>query len=164
MAGLLDEPMIVRTIGDTSYITGGFFSMFSGGEDNWLQFDAADATSITADFGANIGSTSPLDSYENDEVIVDEVGTETIDGVNTTHYLVTIVDDEAAPFDVWIDDEGLLRQIITSQSQADDETGESVQVEFTIRFFDYGEPVTIEAPPEDKVVDGSSMTSLLGGN
>lgn len=164
MAGLLDEPMVVRTIGDTAYITGGFFSMFSGGADNWLQFDSDDATSLTADFGADIGAASPLDSYENDNVIVDEVGTETVDGANTTHYLVTIVDDDAEPFDVWIDDEGLLRQIVTSQSGSDDETGENVQVELTIRFFDYGEPVTIEAPPQDKVIDGSSMTALLGDN
>ncbi len=169
MAGLLDEPMVVRTVGDKAYITGGFFAMFSGGEGNWIEFESDDATSLTADFGADIGAASPLDSYENDDVIIDEVGRETIDGVETTHYLVTIADDGAGsadtePFDVWIDGDGLLRQITTSQVQADDETGQDVNVQLTIRFFDYGEPVTIEAPPADKVIDGANMAALLGDN
>ena len=163
MDGLFDEPILVRTIGDSAYVSGGVFTMFTGGE-GWLELDADDASSITSDLGADLTAQNPLDEFTEDDVIIEDLGSDSIDGVNTTHYQVTVVGKDLQPFDVWIDDDQLLRQVITVQTGGDSTLGQAGTVKLTARFFDYNEPVEIETPPADQIVDGSSIAALLGAD
>ena len=107
-----------------------------------------------------------------------KVGTETIDGVPTTHYRGTIdaqdaldrttakerkalqrlldgakargVDATSATFDVWVGDDGLVRRL----TQAIGSVGN-----VTMTFSGYGEPVHIEAPAADETADLSGMVT-----
>ena len=120
------------------------------------------------------GNPSPADALAQLRGSKDakKLGTATIDGVNTTHYRVTIDLDRAlaratpeqrkackelvraakrngvdvAPThaDVWIGDDDLVRRF--------SETIGSVG-SITMTFSDYGAPVQIEAPPADETLD-----------
>jgi hypothetical protein len=107
-----------------------------------------------------------------------KVGTETIDGVRTTHYRGTVdvqealgqatakerralqrlldeaeahgVDATSRTFDVWVGDDGLVRRLT-------EQVGSLGHV--TMTFSDYGEPVHIEAPAAASTVDLSSLSS-----
>jgi lipoprotein LprA len=87
-------------------------------------------------------------------------GTEQVDGVDTTRLTGVIdlsdlaqgMDDDAAvalagePLDVtlWIDDESMIREIELVGPLLTSESDDVVRV---VRFFDFNEPVEIEAPP-----------------
>ena len=120
------------------------------------------------------GNPSPTDALAQLRGSKDakKLGTETIDGVNTTHYRVTIDVDKAlaratpqqrkalkqliqaakrngvdvAPTyaDVWIGDDGLVRRF-------SEKLGSVGTIAMT--FSDYGEPVQIEAPPANETLD-----------
>ncbi|MCS7006192.1 MAG: hypothetical protein RMM28_03400 [Thermoleophilia bacterium] len=109
----------------------------------------------------------PLDEFRPDAILgtlrqasgeTERVGREDVRGVETVRYRVMVTCagarlacDGVVPVDVWIDDGGLLRRI-----QIDDDIGEG-----TIEFFDFGAEVEIEAPPDDKVVDDSSLDTSV---
>ncbi len=120
------------------------------------------------------GNPSPTDALAQLRGSKDakKLGTVTIDGVNTTHYRVTIDLDKAlaratpqqrkalkelvrtakrngvdvAPthVDVWIGDDGLVRRF-------SERLGSVGTIAMT--FSDYGEPVQIEAPPANETLD-----------
>lgn len=101
-----------------------------------------------------------------------EKGTQEIDGVETTHYTVT-VDTQAAlraqgmqgqvpqgqlpktlDYDVWVDDENLVRKLRMDVQQA--------KVDMTLS--QWGEPVDISAPPPGQTTDmGTLMQQQQGG-
>jgi hypothetical protein len=105
---------------------------------------------------------------------VKQVGTETIDGVKTTHYTGTVSPSEMAgkldsklqaqfeglykqlgvsstAFDVWVDGDSLPRKMVTKM------TTKSGTMSTTILYRDYGKPVSISAPP-------ASLTGSLPSN
>jgi hypothetical protein len=105
-----------------------------------------------------------------------KLGTETIDGVQTTHYRVAVdlkdalakatpkqrealnrlwrfarqqgVDPAATKSDVWIGDDGLVRRTTETLGGLGS---------VTTTFSDFGTPVHIEAPPADETVDVSAL-------
>lgn len=103
---------------------------------------------------------------------IEEVGTEEIDGVSTTHYKADLSfdkmldqapDQEAAdeiraqfeamggdidtiPSEVWIDEDGLPRRMQLSMSI--EAEGQTAELDMTIDLFDYGVDVEVE-PPAD---------------
>jgi hypothetical protein len=98
------------------------------------------------------------------------VGKETVDGTATDHYRLTIDTSAVASaipslsaqatalpatetVDVWFDGEGRFKQMRM------DTGGETV----TESFSDWGEPVTVKAPPANRVQDMTSLTSGLTG-
>jgi hypothetical protein len=111
------------------------------------------------------------------------VGTEDVRGVPTAHYFAVIdwqkLLQQAAksgdrpdlleqfqgfggtmeniPVDVWVDANSLLRRMTMtfSMTAGTQEAGGSLQLEL----FDYGEPVSVEAPPASDVVDALSLKS-----
>jgi hypothetical protein len=108
-----------------------------------------------------------------------EVGKETIDGVDTTHYH-GIVDLQKAsgaaglssaavqrllamgapsqyPMDVWVDDAGLIRRFASSYDQSSG--GQVVSLEMTMDMSDYGTPVDVTAPPADQVFDATDLAA-----
>jgi hypothetical protein len=119
---------------------------------------------------------------------VTTVGTEQIDGVDTTHYranvdlskypdLVPADQREAVrkaidqltktahlssfPVHVWVDKDGLVRQVravLTETIQ-----GQTMNVVTTERFHDFGAPVDVQIPSSDQVTDISSMAGAATG-
>lgn len=103
-----------------------------------------------------------------------EVGPVTIDGVETTHYqsIVDLGDEslsqsgwlgfEGVPIeadgevtvDLYVDGNGLLNQLDLSGDVEDPaESGESGTFDVSMRFFDVGSDITIEAPSDAEVFD-----------
>jgi hypothetical protein len=105
----------------------------------------------------------------------EEVGSEPVRGVDTTHYRGTIDLRKAAeglpeearesvdrvieltgerelPVDVWIDDDGLARRI-TYEQPLPAPGAEDASMELTMEFFDFGLDVDVEPPPAEDVID-----------
>jgi hypothetical protein len=92
----------------------------------------------------------------------EEVGTERVDGVETTRLRATEPRElpnleidgndtagNATALDVWVDGDGLVRRLdVTLEGRF----GDSVE-HISIRFYDIGEPVTIEAPAHATPID-----------
>lgn len=101
-----------------------------------------------------------------------EVGSDTVRGVATTHYKIVIdpaktiekspemkqfleslkklggssadTESEPMPYDVWLDDQGLVRRMRSETKVAAD--GAEVVAVSTVEYYDYGTPVDITAP------------------
>lgn len=110
-----------------------------------------------------------------------EVGKETVDGVETTHYTGTYrIEDavsklppesqeafrksmgttglDAMSFDLWVDGRQLPRKMALKSKQ----TAQGA-MNLTMSYRDFGKPVQISAPPESEVTDFSQMLNGLGG-
>lgn len=184
MADMFGE-MEVRTIGDTSYMRFGFFSML-GVQTEWVSFPVEEAGTAASSFGAT--PTNPMDfmdAWNTAGSDIEDLGSETVRGVNTTHYRVTMdtaammeaADEEAAaefdslgasyldslPVEFWVGDDGnLYRMMMTVDGTADPTSGfESMTMVWEM--FDYGASINIEAPPADQVTDGSEMAGMFSG-
>ncbi|MFD2419358.1 hypothetical protein [Amycolatopsis pigmentata] len=122
---------------------------------------------------------------------VTKVGQETVDGVQTTHYNVTLDLDKAAanqspqreqavrkleqqlgthtvPAQVWIDDQGRLRKMTFTETMANPPSrpnGQSgpITIDVTEVLSDFGIPVNVTAPPADQTTDVTDQV-LKGGH
>ncbi|GLW65967.1 hypothetical protein Arub01_42110 [Actinomadura rubrobrunea] len=126
-----------------------------------------------------------LDPVQNTKMLtasqdVREVGKETVDGVETTHYTGTyrmsdavaklppetqeayrkaLADTgmETMAFDLWVDKDQLPRKMTMKSAQG----GRDMTITTTYR--DYGQPVQIAAPPADQVTDFGALLGALPG-
>jgi hypothetical protein len=115
---------------------------------------------------------------------VKEVGKETVDGVQTTHYRGTYkmadaisklspeqqqayqklmakaggMGSQAMPFDLWVDGQQLPKKMTMSMAMS---ATEKMNMSMTYR--DYGKPVDITAPPADQVSDFSELMKSMPG-
>lgn len=110
-----------------------------------------------------------------------EVGKETLDGVETTHYTGTYRMEDAIAklspemreayrknlattgmqsmhFDLWVDGQQLPRQMKMKSAQTSEGT-----MTMTMKYHDFGKPVDITEPPADQVTDFAEIMSKLGG-
>lgn len=187
---LFAEPMQLITIGGEGWLKWGLLSLFTGQEDAWLSLGADDLGTATEGFGFGGGNMNPtdlLDSLSAANANVEDLGTETVRGVEARH-VRALVDVEALaaeldaaeqaeleeqlgdltnaayPIELWVGvDDGLLYRYqidLTGDAlvSADAPPGASAFVSF--EFFDHGVSPGITAPPADQVVDGES---ILGG-
>lgn len=186
MVGFMGD-IEVREIGDTSYIRFGFFNQMLGAETEWVSMPKDEGEAFSDDMAAIPTSpNSMLDSYRDADAEVEELGRENVNGVDATHYLVTL--DAAAyleslteaeraelvetsplpeadlPMDLWISDEGhIVRMVMEIDGSAMDSASpedEFEQMTFTYDIFDIGGPVSIEAPPASDV---TAVDGLMGG-
>lgn len=150
--------------GDQCYVR----SNFSG--ELWEREDDCNGALTSGDLGFAEDPTTMLNDLRDVADDIEEVGTETIRGVETRHYRVMISDpefteatgQESMPFDIWVDKDGrpakLLMELAVDEAGelfgAGDEGGAaSMTIEFS--FFDWGEPVDIQVPSEDEIGDGT---------
>lgn len=150
----------------------------------WIRAEKGDAASgFQLDEFEQFAQSDPRDLLEALRAVSSEVkvvGTESLRGVETTHYRAvidpadlaarapkdqqeqaqTLLDQltsqtglVAIPVDVWIDASGLVRKLSMSLS-AEAQDG---NVELAFEIWDYNEPVTIELPPASQVVDASAI-------
>jgi hypothetical protein len=115
---------------------------------------------------------------------VETVGTEELHGVTTTHYRATVdlaeyeklvpaaqreeagtmveemleqVGTTELPVDVWLDEQGLVRQLEMSFSATQPGATEKAEASVMFELYDYGEDVEVALPPADEVVDASAL-------
>ena len=166
------------------YMRLGFLSAFIPGGKSWVRVDLAKAGKAAGiDFNQLLGGAnqSPSDSLAllRSSGEFSEVGTETVDGVETTHYHGTVDLQQAAaakgagaeaiqrlldlgaptqyPADVWIDKDGYVRQYKTRYGMTTG--GKSMSVSMTMGMSDYGTPVEVSAPPSDQVFDATDLAA-----
>ncbi|GAA4234052.1 lipoprotein [Actinomadura meridiana] len=112
---------------------------------------------------------------------VREVGKETVDGVETTHYTGTYRMEDAIAklpadqqealrksyadagmdsmsFDLWVDGKQLPRKLAMKSQQATSGT-----MNITMTYRDYGKPVEVTAPPASQTTDFAEMMKNFGG-
>ena len=143
----------------------------------WVKFDLAkvgEQMGIDFDQLMQLGSASPAQQLDYLRAMADleKVGTETIDGVETTHYrgevdmrrypdlvpeedreearrtaekLIELTGRAKSPTDVWIDEDSLIRRQTMTMTQR---KPVEMTMEMDIRYTDFGKRVDIE-PPED---------------
>lgn len=115
---------------------------------------------------------------------IETVGTEELRGTTTTHYRATVdlaeyeklvppsereelgsmtgdlVEQsglEELPVDIWIDEDGLVRQLAMSFSSTQPGTTQKVDGSMTFELWDYGEAIEIDLPPPAQVVDAAAL-------
>ena len=188
-AGLFGDlgEMELRTIGETSYIRFPFFSQFLGTQTDWIATPAEEGQSATSGFGGSAPSNPAdfLEFFEELNGTVEELGRETIRGVDTTRYLVVfdtkdllanaspeeraeigLPPIDCLPMDLWISDDGLINKYVIAMDGTDldvapDEAFESMVIDFEM--YDYGSDIVIEAPPADQVTDMESLDFGIPG-
>lgn len=169
----MDLGVIARAAGGSGVLPAG---------KSWMKLDLA-ALLGKAGSGDPLGQldpTSTLDALRGMSNVTD-LGHETIDGADTTHYrgdcdLQKALDAApselrdslrsklrqlgtgSVPVDVWLDAQGRLRRESVSLHTA------KADVKVRIGFSDFGAPVDVKAPPADEVLDmGAQLGGLLGG-
>ncbi len=179
--------MELRVVDGKGYVN--FGGLLGSGGPKWMAFDLTDLGSDKKlASGGLFDPTSVLAQLKAVTGEVTVVGTETLDGVATTHYhaevdLAKVLADHAdelspggkadlseqlaqlgsgaptvIPVDVWVGDDGLPRQYRMSMTADDIGT-----LTTTITFSGFGEPVTVVAPPADQVVSGKdALGNMLG--
>ncbi|TDT38111.1 hypothetical protein EV562_105125 [Streptomyces sp. BK208] len=148
------------------------------GGKSWIKIDLKKVAARQGVSNQQIGDPAQTAAYA--KAIIDKnvekAGTEKIDGVDTTHYKVSVDvsripgGDQLAeqlgptlPMQVWLDDEGRLRRqqidmtvkAPASASAEPDGSGSPEQLKMTtvMQYSDFGTEVDAEAPPAGQVAD-----------
>lgn len=180
--------MEVRQIGDTVYLKFPLFSALFGAQTEWISMPAEEGTDLAGDMGSGSAPSNPssfLEAFAKAEGTVEELGSEDIRGISTTHWRVVVEEgwqealspEELAeleeqgplpesdfPLDLWVDGDGLVQRMAMTMAaeEADADIGGTLTM--TMDFFDFGQSVTIEAPPADQVTDMGELEGAFGGS
>jgi hypothetical protein len=163
-------------------------TLLPGGKE-WTKLDLEEAMSTLGVGGSakdlfGAAGQSPADALKLLERVgnVTEVGRETIDGAETTHYRATVDVEEAlksagappeaiaavqragidtnVPVDVWIGvDDGYVHRLHLSYGT--DVAGQKVGGELTMTLSDWGADVNVDVPSDDQVLDATKLLSQL---
>jgi hypothetical protein len=168
--------------GDLLYLRSPAFAQATTRNKQWIKLNLAtlgSAQGSTDLSGILDASPTPANAlaYLQGSSTVDEVGSESVGGVDTTHYRVSANLDRAAqrasgatrdavqgvisqsgvkslPLEVWVDRNGYIRKV-----SYDEHAGRRQAAKVTMELHDFGAPVAISAPPSDSVVD---LTRMVG--
>jgi hypothetical protein len=176
----------IRLVDKALFISGGPAAAKEMDGKSWIKFDMA-AMGGAAGAGGALGAVGQADKNPAQESTfltgskdVKEVGTETVDGVKTTHYKGTVTLDQFREslksqtkvtreqreksleqyeklgidkftMDMWIGEDELTKQF-RMRGQAD-----KGPLDMTITFDDLNKPVTVAAPPAKDVMDLAEM-------
>jgi hypothetical protein len=184
-AGMFGE-MEFRQIGETAYVKMPFFTAMLGAETEWLSMPADEGESFANDF-----QTVPTDpnemiaTFDEQGATVEEVGKETVNGVDATHYRVSldiqamdltaeeraelaesgIVADGVIPLELWVSEAGFVVRMIMEidGSGSDAPTGEQFDtMTFRYDFFDVNGDIVIEVPPASQVTSIDGLEDAFG--
>jgi hypothetical protein len=181
-AGMLGE-MEVRQIGDVVYLKYPFFTAMFGAETEWVSMPADEGEDFTADFETMPTDPADLiDSFDAAGASVETVGTENVNGVDATHYRLSLdisemnltPEEEAElaesgiwaegviPMELWVSDAGFMVRMIMEIDGSGMDLPPEESFEFmSLRYdlFDINGDITVEAPPASDV---TSLDDLEG--
>ncbi|HEX8205285.1 MAG TPA: LppX_LprAFG lipoprotein [Solirubrobacteraceae bacterium] len=178
-------------LGTTMYMKmPGLEQAFDGAE--WIKMDLQKVgEEMGVDFAQlmQMGQSSPAEQLKYLKAMSDleELGTETIDGVETTHYkgvvdlrkypdtlpegereqarrnvdkLIELAGTSTTPTEVWIDEDSLVRRQKMTMSQ---KKPVETKTEMDVRYTDFGKDVDIQAPENAKDVTDLATKGIAGG-
>jgi hypothetical protein len=184
-----DEPMQIVIDGDTGYLRMPMLESITGTA-GWLSLTPEELGQAGSSFGGTPGATDPskmLETLRGVSDDIEEVGTEEVRGVETTHLTATVdlqkafdqlpADqreqlegqlgdlDASVPVDVWIDGDSLVRRMEMDLSSVMSQAtgGAAGSATMRIEFFDYGEDVAIEVPDASEVTPFGDVLGGFGG-
>jgi len=181
-----DGPVEIRLVGKAMYIGGGAKLAKDMDGKSWMKFDmsalGADKELNTNQLGGGQADKNPAtdSTFLTGSKDLKKVGTETVDGVKTTHYKGTVPLDEfrkslksqdeatrekrekaldqytkmgidSLTMDMWIDGDDHTKQFRMRG------TADKGPLDLTITFLDYNKPVTVTAPPAKDTFDLAEM-------
>jgi hypothetical protein len=188
LEGLFDE-MEMRQIGDRAYLKFGFFTMLLGSETPWIAMPADEGGDTAGGFtGTSPGNPAELlGAFDEAGATVEDLGTETVNGVVATHYRAVFdmeallefatpeeraeleamgpLPEDFMPMDIWVSADGLVVRF----SMEIDGTGieappgegfERIIMRYDL--FDWGADVVIEPPPADEVTNIEDIEDIFG--
>jgi hypothetical protein len=176
----MEVPIETIITGNVLYMRSSVFAQLGlPANKQWVKVDLGQLAQERGIDLSSLADTSPTPasalSYLRGSGRVREVGKESVDGAETTHYKVVVdlvkamsrsdsITQEALqrvikasglktlPIDVWVDGTGFVRKVQYAQRAA----GKDVKV--TMNLHDYGKPVKVSPPPADEVIDFSQAT------
>lgn len=191
-----DEIEMEEIFDDLSvYMRSSIFDQAMPSGKEWLLIDIADAgRRMGIDFqslmGGNMSDPAQmLDQLRAVSSEVEDLGSEEIDGVDTTHYRATIDYDryvklvkpaerarartsienlkamlgsDEEEVEVWVDSDHLVRRIAETFDYSVPDGGD-VAMSMQIGFTDFGKEVDVEIPPADDVLDASDLPGYTNG-
>jgi hypothetical protein len=149
----------------------------SSSDKPWVKVDTSGNDALSQ----SLGSTASLADQTDPTQLIDKIksaGTitntthEQLNGEATTHYSINVdvkkmaanmasTDTEkqalsqlgatTMPFDIWVNSDNLPVKIVTKIAFPDPTSGKSEQVSMTALYTNWGQPVTVTAPPADQV-------------
>ncbi len=172
----------IRLVDKVMYIGGGAAAAEMLDGKSWMKIDMSSLGAEKGIGNSPLGGQAKKNPADQSTFLtgskdVKEIGTETVDGVETTHYKGTVTmmelrkslqdEDDATlerrfdqfmdlgvdklTMDMWIDGEDHTKQF---RMRGDADKG---PLDMTITFLDYNKPVTVEAPPAKDTVDLAEM-------
>ncbi|MGW3311721.1 DUF1396 domain-containing protein [Streptomyces sp. NPDC001073] len=183
----------LRIVGKALYINGGPETAKELGGKSWVKLDMSALGGVGNDLTANAAGAAEADKNPAAETAflagakdVKKVGTETVDGVRTTHYAgrVTLADVRAAAksedkatgerrersveqyermgvdaitMDMWVDGEKHAKRF-RMRGQ-----GDKGPLDMTVTFLDLNQPVTVTAPPAKDTTDLAELMKSAQG-
>jgi hypothetical protein len=181
--------MEVRVVDGVSYIRFPFFALLFGAETPWISAPAEEGADLTSDFtfAQPDNPAEILEQLEDADAEVTEVGRETVNGVDTTHYFVvfdtsTVYAEATAeeraeleesgyfpegelPIDLWISDDGVVVRYVMDIDGAlmpSPDGDEFERMLMTFDLLDVNQPVDIVAPDPSEVTDIESLGGFFG--
>lgn len=158
-AALGDQPIDMRLVDGVMYMNMGQMS-----QGKFVSFDLDDVSNLPPGMSGMAEQLDPLASFEQFEPALKSVtflGEEDVDGEQLAHYAIVLdpakmqtlqgapssagVPEEVTS-DLWFDDQFRVRQMTTKLDLAQPVTTK-------VTLFDWDQPVQIEAPPANQVVD-----------
>lgn len=180
--------MEVRQIGDTAYLKFPLFTALFGAETPWISMPAEEGDVASGFMTTSPGNPSDiLGSFEDAGATVEVIGTETVNGVNTTHYRAVFdmeallaeatpeerdrleaqgpIPADSMPMDVWISDDGFVVRFVmeidgSAVETTPDESFDRMLLQYDL--FDLGSDVVIEPPPPGEVTDIEELEGSFG--
>ncbi|MEV5569451.1 DUF6612 family protein [Spirillospora sp. NPDC052269] len=184
MAG--QEGMELVMVGRTVYMKSAVFAQLSHGKP-WLKLSASELGAASGqNFDQLIEQQKQADPAEQTRMLtaskdVREVGKETVNGVQTTHYQGTVSVQEIAAklpdatrqqqmknfqklglqslaFDLWVDGQQLPAKVVMKSPE-----GSSTKMNTTVTYSGWNTPVTVTAPPASEVGKMPKLPGLTPG-
>jgi hypothetical protein len=179
-------------LGEEVFVRSPLFALFTGDESVWVRVDlaaTAEAEGLDAEdlIGGQTGPAALLSQLEGASGDLEELGSEEVRGVDTTHLRVTIDTDAAIeqadpqireqlrtyadasglpstyPMELWVDDDGLVRRIRTlldvPGEGGDEATGVTQQT--TLELYDFGVGVDLDRPLPEQTVELADLVAEL---
>ena len=164
-----------RQVGDSAYVKFPFFTAMLGSETEWVSMPADEGEAFASDFETfPTDPTDLVDNFDEEGASIEEMGTETVNGVDATRYRITLdpaamelsAEEEAEladsgilttgviPMDIWISEDGYMTRMVmvidgTGVDSAPGEEFETMTMTYDV--FEVNGGVVIEEPPADQV-------------
>jgi hypothetical protein len=148
-------PVNVIFAGRTVYLRSALFATTLPSGKTWIKIDTRKAATFSGVDLKQLSANNPGEILASIGTAgnAKKAGTDTINGVDTTHYRVTLGSPKGTPADVWVGPDNTLVRVTENVKIA------SATSSTTIDFSKYGEVVNVKVPPSSQTID----VSKLGG-